>query len=59
MVTVATKPDHWESTKQAVKTIAQGEPDWTGEPVVTAVCLLHFAHGLRVHRTPGSPCALT
>ena len=33
-------------------------PDETGEPVVTTVCLLPFAHGLRVHRTPGIPCAL-
>ena len=40
------------------KTIVQGMPDEPGEPVVTAVCLLPFAHGLRVDRTPGIPCAL-
>src|ERR1700759_1279704 len=30
----------------------------SGEPVVTTVCYLHFAHGLRVQRAPGVSCAL-
>jgi hypothetical protein len=30
----------------------------SGEPVVTTVCFLPTAHGLRVHRAPGIPCAL-
>jgi hypothetical protein len=34
-----------ESTKQAVKTIAQGKPVWTGEPVVPTHVLSTFARG--------------
>ena len=34
-----------ESAKETVKTIAQGRPGCSGEPVVTTlVCFLHFAH---------------
>ena len=58
-VTVAKEPGHRGEPEGNRKAIVRGVPEWTGEPVVTAVCLLHFAHGLRVHRTPGSPCALT
>ena len=31
----------------------------SGEPVLTTVCLLHFAHGPRVHHAPGVSCALS
>ena len=48
-----------ESVKETVKTIAQGRPGVTGEPVVTTlVCLFHLHARLRVHRAPGFPCAL-
>src|SRR5271169_516374 len=48
-----------ESTKETVKTIAQGRPDQTGEPVVTMlVCFFNSHARLRVQRAPGFPCAL-
>ena len=52
------KPVTGKSTKETVKTIAQETPGDFGEPVVTTVCLLPFAHGLRVHRASGVSCAL-
>jgi hypothetical protein len=33
-----------ESTRQAVKTIAQGEPDDAGKPVVTNSCVFYLTH---------------
>src|SRR5665213_577380 len=42
------KPITGEITKEPVKTIAQGMPGDSGEPVVTTVCLLPSAHGPRV-----------
>jgi hypothetical protein len=46
-----------ESTKETVKTIAQGMPGVFGGPVVTTVCfLLHTGCGCTVH--PAFPCAL-
>jgi hypothetical protein len=48
-----------ESTKETVKTIAQGRPDCFGEPVVTMLVCFFISHArLRVHRAPGFPCAL-
>jgi len=48
-----------ESTEEAVKTIAQGMPAFSGEPVVTLlVCFLFLHARLRVHWAPGIPCAL-
>jgi hypothetical protein len=55
-----TSPVTGESTKETVKTIAQGRPGVSGEPVVTTlVCLLHFAReAAGAHGAPGFPCAL-
>jgi hypothetical protein len=47
-----------ESTKETVKTIVQGMPAEPGEPVVTTRVLFTLHTRLRVHRTPGIPCAL-
>jgi hypothetical protein len=48
-----------ESTKQTVKTIAQGRPGCSGEPVVTMLVCFSLSHArLRVQRAPGFPCAL-
>src|SRR5882672_4237431 len=48
-----------ESTKETVKTIAQGRPGQPGEPVVTTLVWFYFFHArLRVHWAPGFPCAL-
>jgi hypothetical protein len=48
-----------ESAKETVKTIAQGRPGETGEPVVTTlVCFFNSHARLRVQRAPGFPCAL-
>ena len=48
-----------ESTKETVKTIAQGRPGISGEPVVTMlVCFFNSHARLRVHWAPGFPCAL-
>jgi hypothetical protein len=42
--TVAKSPVTGESTKETVKTIAQGRPGQSGEPVVTTlVCFIYFA----------------
>jgi hypothetical protein len=47
------------SSKEAVKTIAQGRPGETGEPVVTTlVCFFNSHARLRVHWAPGFPCGL-
>jgi hypothetical protein len=48
-----------ESTKETVKTIARGKPGDSGATVVTTVCLLPIAHGLRVLRAPGFPRSLS
>ena len=48
-----------ESAEEPVKTIAQGNAGCPGEPVVTTRVLSTFAHGLRVQRAPGFPCALS
>jgi hypothetical protein len=56
---VAKKPVTGESAKETVKTIVQGMPDETGEPVVTTRVLSTLHTRLRVHRTPGIPCALS
>jgi len=48
-----------ESTKETVKTIAQGRPGVTGEPVVTTlVCFITFAREAAGAWAPGFPCAL-
>jgi hypothetical protein len=59
-MTETTKPVSGASTKETVKTIAQGRPDVTGEPVATLlVCFFHFARGaMGASRAPGFPCAL-
>ena len=47
------------SSKETVKTIAQGRPDQSGEPVVDLFACFPFLHAeLRVHWAPGFPCAL-
>ena len=56
-MTVTTKPGRWESTKDTVKTIAQGRPDVSANLWLLPLCfLLH--RGLRVRQAPGFPCAL-
>jgi hypothetical protein len=48
-----------ESAEETVKTIAQGRPVFSGEPVVTTlVCFFNSHARLRVQRAPGFPCAL-
>jgi hypothetical protein len=48
-----------ESAKETVKTIAQGRPGQSGEPVVTNSYACFILHArLRVQRAPGFPCAL-
>jgi hypothetical protein len=48
-----------ESTKETVKTIAQGRPDCSGEPVVTMlVCFYFCTRGCGCGRASGFPCAL-
>jgi hypothetical protein len=48
-----------ESAKETVKTIAQGRPGFSGEPVVTTLVCFFISHArLRVQRAPGFPCAL-
>jgi hypothetical protein len=49
-----------ESTKETVKTIAQGRPGYSGELSGDYARVLYlFLHArLRVHRAPGFPCAL-
>ena len=46
-----------ESTKETVKTIAQGRPDCSGY-TCGDYRVLFFAHGPWVRRAPGLPCAL-
>ena len=54
-----TSPVTGESAKKAVKTIVQGRPGISGEPVVTTLVCFIISHArLRVHRAPGFPCAL-
>jgi hypothetical protein len=53
------KPIAGESTKQAVKTIAQGRPGISGEPVVTNLRVFYFyTQGCGCAEAPGFPCAL-
>jgi hypothetical protein len=53
------KAGHRGEHEVTVKTIAQGRPGYSGEPVVTTlVCFLHLHARLRVQRAPGFPCAL-
>jgi hypothetical protein len=48
-----------ESSKETVKTIAQGRPGVSGEPVVTTLVCFIISHArLWVRRAPGFPCAL-
>jgi hypothetical protein len=47
-----------ESTKEPVKTIAQGRPDDPGHTCGDYRVLSTLARGLRVQRAPGLPCAL-
>src|ERR1700742_908110 len=54
LVTVTNKPGHRGEREISRKTIAQGMPVETGEPVEDYRILC----GPRVHRTPGIPCAL-
>jgi hypothetical protein len=57
--TVTKSPITGESTKETVKTIAQGVPECFGEPVVTTLVCFHLLHTrLRVRRALGIPCAL-
>ena len=55
-----TSPAHQGDHGEAVKTIAQGMPGQSGEPVATMlVCSLATSHTrLRVHWASGIPCAL-
>jgi hypothetical protein len=55
-----TSPAHQGDHGEAVKTIAQGMPGQSGEPVATMlVCSLTTSHTrLRVHWASGIPCAL-
>jgi hypothetical protein len=53
-VTVTTKPGHRGEHEGNRKTIVQGMPVETGEPVEDYRIFLRP----RVHRTPGIPCAL-
>jgi hypothetical protein len=47
-----------ESAEETVNTIAQGRPDYSGEPVVTNSCAYFISHArLRVHWAPGFPCS--
>ncbi|HEY1630012.1 MAG TPA: hypothetical protein VGF56_01790, partial [Rhizomicrobium sp.] len=54
-VMVAKKPGHQGEHEGNRKTIAQGMPVETGEPVARPG---HFLPNPRVHRTPGIPRAL-
>jgi hypothetical protein len=54
-MTVTTKPDHRGEHEGNRKTIVQGMPVETGEPVARPG---HFLPKPRVHRTPGIPCVL-
>jgi len=48
-----------ESTKETVKTIAQGRPGISGEPVVTMLACFYFrTQGCGCTEAPGFPCAL-
>ena len=51
---MTTKPGHWGEHEGNRKTIVQGMPVETGEPVEDYRIFLRP----RVHRTPGIPCAL-
>ena len=56
---VTTSPVHQGEHEISRKTIAQGRPDRSGEPVVDLLVCFSFLHTrLRVHQTPGFPCAL-
>jgi hypothetical protein len=48
-----------ESSKETVKTIAQGMPGGPGEPVVTNSRVFYHHARLRVQRAPGIPRALS
>src|SRR6267378_1464788 len=52
-----TSPVTWESTKQAVKTIARRMPGDFRCDYARVLCFILHAR-LRVHRAPGVPCAL-
>src|SRR5580698_5663764 len=54
LATVTTKPGHQGEHEGNRKTIVQGMPVETGEPVEDYRIFLRP----RVHRTPGIPCAL-
>ena len=56
---VTRKPDHQREPEVSRKTIAQGMPGVSGEPVVTTlVCFFRLHARLRVHGAPGISCAL-
>jgi len=58
-VMVTRKPDHQGEREGNRKTIAQGMPALSGEPVVTTLVCFLFSHArLWVHLAPGIPCAL-
>src|SRR6478736_2321739 len=57
--TVSNKHGHREEHEVSRKTIAQGRPVCSGEPVVTTLVCFFVSHArLRVHWPPGFPCAL-
>jgi hypothetical protein len=57
--TVARKPGHRGERGISRKTIAQGRPDVSAEPVCSCAFFLRILHtGPRVQRAPGLPCAL-
>jgi hypothetical protein len=59
LATVANKPDRRGEHGISRKTIAQGMPGCSGEPVVTSLVCFFISHArLRVQRAPGIPCAL-
>src|ERR1700677_4429652 len=56
---VAKKPGHQGEREISRKTIAQGGPDASAEPVCSCAFLCTFLHARpRVQRAPGLPCAL-
>ena len=56
---VTKSPITREIAEETVKTIVQGRPGISGEPVVTNARVFYHHARLRVHWAPGFPCALS
>src|ERR1700756_2372443 len=54
----ANKPGSQGERAISVKTIAQGMPDDSAEPVVPSPCFFHCTGGHGLRPAPGIPCAL-